>query len=71
MSGQYIPSYRVTSFTRDIAQRDVSKAQRALPTIVRPHQVTLQGKRYVAISAHQLLDQLSDADRARPGHETG
>lgn len=58
-------------YSRDIAVRDISQAQRAVPTALQIKKVEIGGKRYAAISAHQLIESLSDADRARPGHVTG
>jgi hypothetical protein len=52
---------------------DTTKALRAPSPVIQPRPVTVNGKRYVSVSAHALLDVLSETEHhgTRPGHPLG
>ena len=56
---------------RERAERDLSKALRALPRPLKVRRVVIAGTRYASMEANALLQNLSDADRSRPGHLFG
>lgn len=55
----------------NLLRHDISKAERAVLRPPRMRQITEGRVRYAAFDAHQLLEQLSEAERARPGHPLG
>lgn len=67
--------YSLKAFEYDrrnpLAERDFAKAQRAEPQSLQPRLYQDGSRRYVAISADALLESLSAADQARPGHPCG
>jgi hypothetical protein len=52
---------------RSLSETDLERAWRARRPVPGTHVVKDQGKRYVAVSAHELLDYYSDCNQP-PGH---
>jgi hypothetical protein len=52
---------------RRVSPKEVARAQRSRYTPPRVRVVEDQGKRFVAVSAHELLDYYSDCNQP-PGH---
>lgn len=64
-------SHRVDFNERFACERDFKTAERPVTRQPQKRLLVTDGKTYAAWDAHQLLEQLSEADRARPGHPLG
>lgn len=70
--GTYVHAAMHVDFnTSSRAERDLSKAKRAPRPALQIRRMEIGSTRFACVSAHQLLDAISDGDRARPGHPLG
>lgn len=63
--------YRVDFDSRDAAEKSAKTAARVVALPIRVRRVVISGEPFLSFDAHRLLDVVSEADQARPGHPCG